>query len=264
MEAAVQALSLDRSLGDAWVIRGALFFTPAQGWDAVRDVEYQREAIRLNPKVKNAHFNLAFVYGHFGFLKEAIKELEQELKSYPLDPTPQWVRGWILMLQGDDLQALNNLEPLPEAAFFHPRLKAWLLSTCLLNLGRTDEASRVLEDYLKKLPDDPLLLSILAIIDAKRGKPEKAKERIRGAEAWENRFIHFHHVSYHIGSAYALLNEKEPAMEWLKKSAEDGNPCYPCFKNDRNLQNLRGDQGFQAFLRKLHDEYEHNRVLLNP
>ncbi|PYX62767.1 MAG: hypothetical protein DMG78_32755, partial [Acidobacteria bacterium] len=56
LEAADKALSLDQGLADAWVIRGALFFTPAQRWDAVRDVEYQRKAIKLNPKVKNAHF----------------------------------------------------------------------------------------------------------------------------------------------------------------------------------------------------------------
>jgi len=164
LKAADKALLLDKGLADAWVIRGALFFTPAQGWDAVSDVKYQRKAIRLNSKVKNAHFNLAFVYGHIGFLTEAIKELDQELESYPLDTTPQWIRGWILLSDGYYQRALDNLKPLPEAAFFHPRIKAYQLSMCLFYLEDTKEASKVLEEYLKRLPepDDPLLLSTLA------------------------------------------------------------------------------------------------------
>ncbi len=108
------------------------------------------------------------------------------------------------------------------------------------------------------------MLSTLAIIEAKSGQPENAKKRIKGAEAWENRFIHFHHVAYNIGSAYALMKENKLAMKWLKNSAEDGNPNYPLFKSDPNLQNLRGDQEFQAFMQKLRDEYERNRALLKP
>src|SRR5205823_9049067 len=134
----------------------------SQGWDAVSDVKYQRKAIILNPNVKNAHLNLAFVYGHIGFLKEAIAELDQELKSYPLDPTPRWIRGWILVSEGDYQEALQDLAQLPEQAFFHPRIKAWLLSTCFLYLGKTNDASKVLDDGLTKLPGDPLLLSTLA------------------------------------------------------------------------------------------------------
>ena len=123
----------------------------------------------------------------------------------------------------------------------------------------------MLDDGLTKLPGDPLLLSTLAIIDAKRGLPDKAKEKISKAKEGENRFIHFHHVSYNIGSVYALLDEKKPAMEWLTNSVEDGNPCYPCFTHDPNFQNLRGDLGFEAFLRELKDKYEQNReILLKP
>ena len=61
-----------------------------------------------------------------------------------------------------------------------------------------------------------------------------------------------------------MMNENKSALKWLKKSAEDGNPCYPEFKNDANLQNLRSDPEFQAFILKLQGEYERNRALLKP
>src|SRR5439155_25445173 len=114
---------------------------------------------------------------------------------------------------------------------------------------RTGEASAFLEDFLKKLAESDedgfpeknadrnraYVVSILAMIDAKQGNRDRAKVRIEKAAAGEKRFIDSHHVSYDIGCAYALLGEKKLAMQWLKNSAEDGNPCYPCFKDDRNL-----------------------------
>ncbi len=266
LAAAERALSLDRGLADAWAIRGALFFTPAQRWDAARDVAYQRKAISLKPNVKNAHFNLSFVYGHYGFLKEAIAEMDKEKKSDPMDPTPEWYRGVVLVWNGDYQKALDLSKSLPKEAFLHPRVKAWLDGTCLFYLGRPDEASKGLEDYLEKLPEpkDPWVQSTLAIIEAKSGQPGKATERIKAAKMWENRFIHFHHVAYNIGSAYALMNQNEQAIIWLKNSAEDGSPCYPLFEKDSNLKNLHGDKDFKAFMIKLKGEYERNRALLKP
>jgi tetratricopeptide (TPR) repeat protein len=264
LEAAEKALSLDPRLAAAYVVRGALFFTPAQGWKAADDVEYQRKAISLNSKVKNAHFNLAFVYYHLGFLEEAIDDLDKEQDLDPLNLTPQWLKAFNLLALGHYPEALQIYTNLTDGVFPHARHRGAGIGLCLFYLGRTNDASAFLEAFLKKLPetDDAYLLSILAMVDASHGDREKAQGRIEKAAKGENRFIDSHHVSYYIGCAYALMRENKLAVKWLKNSAEYGNPCYPCYKNDRTLGNLHGDAEFEAFLRDLKKEYERNRAKL--
>ncbi len=61
-------------------------------------------------------------------------------------------------------------------------------------------------------------------------------------------FGHFHHTAYAIASAYALMNEPDPALQWLKYAAENGYPNLPWFERDPNLDDLRKDPRFAAFL----------------
>jgi len=58
-----------------------------------------------------------------------------------------------------------------------------------------------------------------------------------------------HHIQYSIASAYALLRQPRAAVRWLRRTAENGLPCYPLFASDRNLNNIRGDPAFVPFLR---------------
>jgi hypothetical protein len=70
-------------------------------------------------------------------------------------------------------------------------------------------------------------------------------------------FIHFHHTSYNIASAYALMNQPEPALKWLQVTAEEGFPNYPLFEGDANLANLRKDARFVSFRATQKQQWEH-------
>jgi hypothetical protein len=57
------------------------------------------------------------------------------------------------------------------------------------------------------------------------------------------------------------MNEPEPAMKWLKYTAENGYPNLPWFERDPNLNNLRKDPRFIEFLEQLRPRFERLKVL---
>ena len=69
-------------------------------------------------------------------------------------------------------------------------------------------------------------------------------------------FGHFHHTEYNIACAYALMNKKDLAIEWLRKSAAEGFNCYPLFERDANLANLKSDPRFLDLLAAEKKRYE--------
>ena len=90
------------------------------------------------------------------------------------------------------------------------------------------------------------------------GETDKAaKEILRAGEGKQGDLGHYHHVSYNIASAYALMKDKPSALKSLRKAAEEGYPCYPRFEKDPNLNNLRGDSQFESFMQDQRKQFEH-------
>jgi class 3 adenylate cyclase/tetratricopeptide (TPR) repeat protein/tRNA A-37 threonylcarbamoyl transferase component Bud32 len=264
--AASQALALNKNLAIAYVVRGGLFFTPARNWRAAEDIRDQRTALRLDPLVKTAHFELAFVYNHLGFLDEAVQELQQELALHRGDPTPIWLLGGVLLADGKYSKALEELNLIPPEVFPHRRTELWLKAMCQLHCGQTNEASARLEKAVTQegFVGDSLLTSVQAILDAANGQTNRAKERIAIASANAKPFVHFHHVSYNFASAYALMHEDKLAIDWLKKAANDGYPCYPTFTNDLNFKSLWRNPEFGVFVKEQKQQWQDSRAKLLP
>jgi hypothetical protein len=106
-----------------------------------------------------------------------------------------------------------------------------------------------------------MVTSLEAILSAAAGKEHEAEDAIRRAVEIGKGFGHFHHTEHNIASAYALMDKREPAIEWLQKAVKDGLPCYPLFDRDPNLDNLRRDPRFTAFMAQLKKQWEHYRGL---
>ena len=75
-------------------------------------------------------------------------------------------------------------------------------------------------------------------------------------------FGHFHHTAYNIASAYALLGNRDKAIEYLQGAADDGFPCYPLFASDAQLDALRQDPRFIALMAKLERDWEERKKSL--
>ncbi len=96
------------------------------------------------------------------------------------------------------------------------------------------KARSIVEDYLKATPKDPggVVTSVRAILNAQVGERSAAEKDIARAVLLGEGFGHFHHAAYNIASTYALLGRAAPAVQWLRRAAEDGLPCYPLFARD--------------------------------
>jgi tetratricopeptide (TPR) repeat protein len=141
----------------------------------------------------------------------------------------------------------------------NPELLAFYTSNALFRLGRNEEASALIERYFKQYSKDKggMVTSVKAMMQAKTGKKNEAEATIRYAIEIGRGYAHFHHTSYNIASAYALMNEPEQAIKWLQVTADEGFPNYPLFKGDAQLDNMKKDPRFIAFMEQQKQQWEH-------
>ena len=133
----------------------------------------------------------------------------------------------------------------------------------MVHLGRTKEATDLVDEYLAKYSTDEggTVTGIKALLLAKAGKEREAEETIQHAVDLGNGFGHFHHTAYNIACAYAVMKKPDEAIKWLQKTADDGFPCYPFFAIEPELDNLRNDPRFIEFMEKGKAQTEKYREL---
>ena len=116
-------------------------------------------------------------------------------------------------------------------------------------------AGQRLAEASKKLPDEPLIISLQGLLHARRSQPELAQQCVQRALDSGRSFGHTHHTYYQIACVYAVLRETQKAMEWLERSVHTGFSCWPFFRIDPNLENLREEPEFKQLIADL--EHKH-------
>jgi hypothetical protein len=94
----------------------------------------------------------------------------------------------------------------------------------------------------------PVISHRAAMLDADAGDAARIDTLVKAAQEKGKGYGHFHHTAYTIARAYALLGRASDAVTWLRRTADDGFPCYPVFANDPSLNRIHGDGLFQDFM----------------
>lgn len=257
-----KALSLDPNSAVAYLARGRLLWTPAKHFNHESAIRDYRHALALNPDLDEARNQLAIVYVHIGAFDEALKESQQAITINPSNSLLQFRIGEVFLFQCKYDQALTALRNVPIDA--NRAMVGHQIVWALFNLGKKEEASANLEQFLKDYPEDNrgLFTSVQAVMAAADGRERLAEDKIKLAIERGKGFGHFHHTAYYIACAYALMNKREEAINWLESTAADGFPCFPLFKTDPNLTNLRQEPRFEMFMEKLRQQWEYYKTIL--
>ena len=261
------ALALDSTLARAWKARSDLAWNGVGGWHFPEALADARHAVALQPSLVSAHNTLSSLYFHYGFMEEGRAELEASLSLDPQDGCDNPVRcigfskprvARILWYQQQFDSALALYDRLPYLAGW-----VWEKAVVLNGLGRSAEGLALLDST--RAPDG----GQSADREAARGlmyaaleKPREALTHLQLAIAQPQSRSHFHHAQFTIACAYARLGRNTEAVEWLRKTAENGMPNYPLFRNDPNLRDLQGDARYEAFMSGLQRQFEANGRLV--
>ena len=62
--------------------------------------------------------------------------------------------------------------------------------------------------------------------------------------------------AYWLAGIYALLGERQHALDWLKRAVVLGNVNYPWFEREKNFDGLRADPEYQAIMAGVRQRWE--------
>ncbi len=254
------ALRLDSTVAIAWKARHDLKWNAVRGWhfgEALADV---RHALALQPSLVAAHNGLGSLYFHYGFTQEARRELETSLSLDPRDGCDDLTKctgfsgprvARVLWYQQKFDSALAVYESIPFLGGF-----VWEMAVVLSALGRPAEGLALLDSArLVGDQENSDRAAARALLYAVLGRDKESLASVRAAIARRSGLSHFHHAQFSIACAHARLGRKTDAVEWLRRTAENGLPNYPLFRNDPNLRALQGDAEYERLMAALERQF---------
>lgn len=255
-----KAIALDPGLPEAYYVRARLLWIPDNHFPHEQAVAALQHALSLRPNYKEARNLLSSIYSHIGLHDKAYEEVHKALALDPLDMETIAQTGHNFYYQQKYVEMLAVFEKLPKD--FGGSFNAGRIAEAHLRMNRISEAKLHVDELLRKYPDNTNSNHVAAMFYAVQGEKEMAGQKIQVAIASAKELGHFHHTTYNVGVAYALMNKHPEAIHWLQITAEDGMPCYPLFASDPYLNNLRKNEEFIAFMDKLRKKWEYYKATL--
>jgi non-specific serine/threonine protein kinase len=176
----------------------------------------------------------------------------------PLTPLSQGVCGLVYLLEGDfknclsAFQRMYDLEPdNPLARFFY--------SLGLFYNHRNEDAYTVIDLLRKEQQDSHFAkLSSFLMFSFKGDKKKALKSVTKDLEAaawWDEQW------PWEMAVSYALIDEKEKALDWLERAVSRGWICYPFLSDyDPLLENIRSEPRFKKLMERVKHEWENFEV----
>jgi len=250
-EYANKALAIDPKFSRAHSILGTLYYFKNPR-EAIRQY---RMALSLNPNESNALFGLIMHYQDSGKLSAAVPLIERYQKVNPLDPGNFIIQGFSSLYDGQFGRALDLFRKWyqsdPENA-----AGAFYYALILAYNKELDEAFSIIDKCANSEPDNALSKFGLLLRYGLLKDREKAfqimtadlRKTCQRDPEW----------SYNVAQAFALLDEKKEALDWLENAVDRGFINYPFIsKHDTFLDNIRGEERFKKLMERVKYEWEH-------
>jgi non-specific serine/threonine protein kinase len=221
-------------------------------------VRHLKRALSIDPNDPDALMWLNLVYATAGKSELARPLIQRLLEIDPLTPANYMFASAAPFYNGEFSAALA---PMRQAYELEPEnlVHRFFYFLFLAAHKHLDEASAVADLLVKDTPD--IFFTRLAVFlqHALQGEKEKALALINDEFTAAAR-VDWQYSSLMAGG-YALLQEKDQALDWLENAINRGFINYPFIaKHDPFLENLRGDERFEKLLAKAKAAWENFEV----
>ena len=240
---AKKALALDDSLADSHL---ALAFSHGTNFDfASREQDFIK-AIELNPNLAEAHDGLSSIFAFTGHWDECLIEVDKAVQLNPLSVETLGNAGTWHLYSGQDDRAIElfsgALELDPGNTFVLDNLGLAHIRKGMIDVGLAEVKKAVEESKTTVFYGD------LAYAYDKANQPEEARKLLVLLEQpVEGKPL----LYTRIAAVYAVLGEKERAIEFLEKAYEQREGYLPSMASDFVYENLHGEPRYDALVKKM-------------
>jgi DNA-binding winged helix-turn-helix (wHTH) protein/tetratricopeptide (TPR) repeat protein len=255
-----RALEIDANLPEGHMARAFLLWGPSKNFQHLEAIADLKRALALQNNLPHAYNRLGSILAHIGLLDHSRAMFE---KGRPFQPrkavSPSVVQVYVWSQEYDlarqHIQTWRTESPGNKYALYFAPYPAMMT-------GDWKEASRLMEEALQLVPNDPLIISLQALLHALVGNRDAAIECVTRACSSPKSFGHSHHTYYQIACTLALTGRRETAFEWLERSVITGFACWPYFLKDPSLASLRSLPEFELMISTLQAKYPDHLGLL--
>ncbi len=251
-ESCRRALELDASLPEGHLARAWILWSPAKSFQHAEAIAALELVLAARPNLERAHNRMSGICAHIGRLPESLVAHERARLANPKTRTGNlefyYIYNGELDLAEEAAEAWIRDRPGNLFALYASTLPPLLSGNLELTERRVGAA-------LKQAPGEPLIVTVQAMLHARRNEPDQALQCVRDALDSPSSFGHTHHSYYQIACVYAVLGDKDKAIAWLERSVASGFACWPFFLADPFLETMRAEPAFKRLVGDLEQTY---------
>jgi len=249
-----KALAIDPEFPKAHVFLGVLYFLG----EPFKAAHHLKKALEINPNDSFALATLAQIYLFAGKISAAESLCERALQIDPLDFPANVGPGSIHFYSGQYDKALKAwrrpYELYPENPF-----SRWFYALILTYNDKNDEAFSIIDKSAQIDPDSVLTKLGLMLMYGLQGEKDKAFQEM--TSDFKKTCQRDCSYSHHLAGVFALLDEKEEALNWLESAVNGGLINYPLLnEQDPFLENIRSEPRFKKLMERVKHEWENIEV----
>jgi DNA-binding winged helix-turn-helix (wHTH) protein/tetratricopeptide (TPR) repeat protein len=255
-----RALEIDANLPEGHVARAFLLWGPSKNFQHLEAIADLKRALALQKNLPHAYNRLGSILAHVGLLDHALEMFERGRPFQPnkaVNPSVVQVYVW-----GQEYERARQQIEIWRAESPGNKYALYFASYPAMMTGDWKEATRLMDEALQLVPNDPLIISRQGLLHALMGNRDAAIECVTRACSSPRSFGHAHHTYYQIACTLALTGRRDTAFEWLERSVSTGFACWPYFIKDPCLASLRSLPEFELLISALQAKYPDHLGLL--
>lgn len=223
---------------------------------AEQAVPLLRDALKANPNLAEAHWELGYAYRYGGMLTESVQECK---RARELDPSVKLTSSAInaYLYLGDYDSFLRSLPAVNDSAYID-----FYRGFALYHMRQWDKAAEILDHAYELDPAMPQTQVGKALSYHIHHDDKKGLELLNSAEIKiSQRGVGDPEAAYKLAQAYAELGDSAAALRIFRHSVETGFFPYAYFVKDPLMNNVRQQAEFQATLQAAEQRSEAFRRL---
>jgi tetratricopeptide (TPR) repeat protein len=243
--------ALDPDSSHGHFLKGAIHVHKGNMQEAVEDL---RLALSFDPNNADAMLQLARVYASCGQISAASRVVKKLLAIDPLNTITYSLPGYLDILEGHFEKAPESYRKMflmdphnPVSLLFY----AWSLTFA----DRNEEAYDLIDRLVENAPGTIYASLGLFTKYALQGKKKEALEAVTPQLQTAAKGVEY--LSRDMAHGYALIDEKEKALDWLENAVDRGFIAYSfLISHDPFLKNIRGEERFEKLMERVKYEWE--------